>query len=328
MPLELRRINVLLLSVSLMPLLAVLSGCHQDSKAHGPTYGEVEADEIDVASRLPGRVKKILVTPGQKVKVGDALVEFEDDVMAAKKAGALATIAAAESRRDIAKDAVRPEEKEQLAAAVSAAKKQMEFAKTSLDRAKTLLAEGAIAQQAYDEINFKHQAATEQYNATAAKMKMANVGARPEERAGAEALVAQAKTLLSEVEAYEKDMILRSPVDGEVFQILNHEGELAPTGYPVMTLLKANSNWITLSVPENRLKEFTMDREVKVAIPALGENKVDGKVTYIAAMANFATKSFTQDRSSFDLKTFEIRITPVAKLEGARPGMTAMIEAL
>lgn len=315
-----------LLFANTFTLVSFYTSCTQDSKSQKHFFGEVDADEIDIASRLPGRVKKILVHEGQRVKVGDVLVEFEDDVMAAKKAGALATIKAAESKRDIAQNAVRPEEKEQLASALSVAKKQVEFAKSSLSRMELLLKEGAIAQQAFDEVVLKYQSAVENYNAMSARMRLANVGARSEEKNAAEALVSQAKTLLSEVEAYEKDLSLKSPIDGEIFQIISKESELVPQGYPVVTLLKVDQPRIVVNVSENDLKRFSMDKDVWIDVPALNKKKIQGKVSYIAAMGNFATKNFTQDKSNFDIRTFEVRILVKDSIEGMRPGMTAIAD--
>lgn len=307
-------------------LLAVLAiGCTQASKSKKQVYGQVETDEVDVASRVASRIRRVAVKTGQKVKAGDLLVEFEDDVIAAKRKQALAMIDAAESKKNIANDAVRPEEKEQLQAATEAARRQMVFAKSSLTRARQALKEGAISQQNLDEVEFKYSAAVENYNAMAAKQRMAKAGARPEERAGAEALVNQAQNALAEVDAYVKDMSLVAPIDGEVFQILSHEGELVPAGYPVVTLLKLPEVWVTFNIPETRLKEFPMNGKVKVAVPATGAT-VDGNVFYLAPMAGFANRSTTQDRGTFDLKTFEVRVSlPGDRVAELRPGMTAVV---
>ncbi len=302
-----------------------LPACEQASKARHDIYGEIDADEIDVASRLPGRIRSIPVREGQTVKAGDVLVAFEDDMMVIKKQAATATIAAAQSKQAIAQDAVRPEEKQQLQAAADAAAQQLDFAKKTLARTAVLLKEGAVAQQTYEEVQMKYQGAVAQHDAATAKLRMANAGARAEEKAGANALLDQAKAMLAEVDAYEKDLSLKAPADGIVYKILNHEGELVPTGYPVVTLLKTDQAWITINLPETRLRELPQDSVTSVEVPALGDKQLSGKVTYIAAMANFAAKTFTQDRSSFDLKTFEVRVALDGKPEGLRPGMTAIV---
>lgn len=224
-----------------------------------------------------------------------------------------------------AENAVRPEEKDQLKAAVSAAKKQLDFAKTSLDRSRSAFNEGAISQQNLDEVEFKYEASLENYNAAAAKQRMATVGARAEEKAGAQALVDQAKNGLAEVDSYGKDMTLTAPVDGEVFQILNHEGELVPAGYPVVTLVKVDKPWVSFHVPETKLKEFEMGKKVDIQIPGLDKQKATTEVTYIAPAAGFANQTSTQDRGTFDLKTFELRLSFTEPVPAFRPGMTALI---
>lgn len=314
-----------LTSIFFCTLAVGLLSCTQNSKSTKTLYGQVEVDEVDVSSRIPARIAKILVQAGQRVKAGDPLVEFEDDVIGAKRKQAEAMMAAAESKKNIAQNAVRPEEKEQLKAAVTAAKKQMQFAKASLDRVRAAFTEGAVSQQNVDEVEFKYQASLENYKAAEAKQRMANVGARPEEKAGAEALVEQAKSALLEVDAYKKDMTLTSPVDGEVYQVLNHEGELVPAGYPVVTLLKMDKPWVSFYVPETRLASFPMGQKVQVALPALSGQKALTEVSFISPAAGFANITSTQDRGTFDIKTFELRLTlrdPVSQL---RPGMTAII---
>jgi len=308
-------------------LLIVLGlvGCSQSSKSTTRVYGQIETGEIDVASRVAARVKAVLVKEGQRVKAGEPLVEFEDDIIAAKRAQAEAMISAAQSKRDIAGDAVRPEEKEQLRAGVEAARKQVQFAKSSLERAKNAFKEGAIAQQNLDEVEFKYQASVENLNALVAKQNMARTGARPEEKAAAQALVSQAENALAEVNSFSKDIRLTAPIDGEVFQVLSHEGELVPTGYPVLTLLKLPEVWVTFQIPEEKLKDYPMNQPVDVTVPALGDKKLQAVISYIAPMAGFATRTSTQDRGTFDLKTFELRASLSNPEPSLRPGMTAIL---
>jgi HlyD family secretion protein len=283
-------------------------------------------DEVDLASRVSARVKRVAVQLGQTVKAGDLLVEFEDDIIAAKRKQAEAMTQAAKSRSDIAEDAVRPEEKTQIKSAVIAAKKQMQLAKSSFERAKLAFQEGAISQQALDEVEFKFQAATENYNATAAKEKMAKVGARPEEKMGAQALLSQAQNALAEVDAYVKDMSLTSPIDGEVFQILNHEGELVPAGYPVVTLLKTSNKWVAFHASETQLKNFGMGQPLTLEVPSLDNVVLKGQVSFISPMATFANRTQTQDRGAVDLKTFELRANISDSNPKLRPGMTVFIQ--
>ncbi len=43
-------------------------------------------------------------------------------------------------------------------------------------------------------------------------------------------------------------------------------------------------------------------------------------------MGDFATWNATKTRGDFDLKTFEIHAVPIGKVEGLRPGMSALVD--
>ena len=55
---------------------------------------------------------------------------------------------------------------------------------------------------------------------------------------------------------------------------------------------------------------------------------VEVKVTYIKALASYATWKATKTSGQFDVKTFEIRAKPVKKIADLRPGMTAVFEEI
>ena len=67
---------------------------------------------------------------------------------------------------------------------------------------------------------------------------------------------------------------------------------------------------------------------LKLKIPALGNKEVEAKVTFIKAMASYATWRSTKVSGQFDAKTFEVRAKPIAKVDGLRPGMTAIVETV
>ena len=69
-----------------------------------------------------------------------------------------------------------------------------------------------------------------------------------------------------------------------------------------------------------------MDGAARVVIPAMGSKEHDASVTYIAAMADFATWKATNQKGDFDLKTFEIHLRPADPIPGLRAGMTARVK--
>ena len=63
-----------------------------------------------------------------------------------------------------------------------------------------------------------------------------------------------------------------------------------------------------------------------VAVPALARDDVPMTVYYISPLGSFATWKSTKQVGSYDMRTFEVRLRPEGRVEGLRPGMTAIIE--
>ena len=284
--------------------------------------GLINATEIDIASKVPGRVAKVNVIEGQKVSVGDELCELNLDELDAKLLQATSSIDAAKAQLRLAEKGARPQEKKAAQNQVDLAQAQVDVTKKMLDRTSNLLDEKAIAQAKYDEVQFKYQAAINQLEMAEAKLDAVNKGARTEEIKALEAMVAKGESVAQEIEIYKKERVQVSPVNGEVSKIVVHEGELTNTGYPIITIVKMDDMWASFAVREDRLKDIHKDDVFDIEVPALGKS-IPMKVASISAMGDFATWRATSDRDRFDLKSFEVKLRPVDTVEGLRPGMTA-----
>ena len=69
-----------------------------------------------------------------------------------------------------------------------------------------------------------------------------------------------------------------------------------------------------------------MGSTFNVKVPALGNKTVRVKVTYLKAMASYATWKATKATGQFDVKTFEVHARPTGKVDGLRPGMSALVD--
>ncbi len=135
------------------------------------SQGTIEVKEVNINSKVPGRVKKIYVEEGQHVKAGDKLIEISSDELQAKKAQAEAGVAQAE-------------------AALKAAKEQYEQAKAGVEASNGLVAQAEAGVKAANGKQHEAQAGVvasqkQQEAATAIKEK-ADKGARDQEIAQAE----------------------------------------------------------------------------------------------------------------------------------------------
>lgn len=284
--------------------------------------GLIHTTEIDVASKVPGRVVAVHVQEGQHVKSGDLLVELNLDELDAKLLQATSSIDAAKAQLALAEKGARPQEKKALTNQVDSARAQVDVTKKMLDRMSKLLEEKAVPQAKYDEVEFKYQVSLNQLEMAQAKLDAVNKGARSEEIRALEALVEKGESVAKEIEIYQRERTQTSPVDGEVSKIVVHEGELTNTGYPIITLVKMDDIWASFAIREDRLKNLRIGDEVEIEVPAL-DRKIPMKVANISALGDFATWRATSDRDRFDLKSFEVKLRPTQPVDGLRPGMTA-----
>jgi HlyD family secretion protein len=277
---------------------------------------------VDVASKIPGRVERLAVREGDVVHEGQELVVIASDEVAAKVEGVTASLEGARAKLRLARNGARPEERAQAERALDTARHQREVARKAYERARALLATGTIAQAAFDDADFRHQAAEDALDVAQARYDLVVKGARREELQGLEALVRQGEAGLAEVRSYGRERIQTAPISGEVAKILVHRGELAAVGYPIVTLVDRSDSWAAFPVREDLLHGLAVGDTLEVEVPAL-RRTVAMAVFQIAPLGDFATWRATGEKGGFDLRTFEVRARPVAPVADLRPGMTA-----
>jgi len=305
----------------IMALVLVSSACGNGVHPVDSMTGLADATEIDVASMIPGRVSELFVKEGDRVEKGQKLVLLEGDIIEAKVEQVNAAIDAAKAQLKMARKGTRPEEKRAVRRQVDAAGHQVDITKKMYDRLKALYDQKAIPKAKLDEVEFKFNVATEQLAMAEAKNDMVQKGARDEQLEALEALVNRAQGALAEVQSYNKETTQYAPISGVVSKIIVHEGELAATGYPILTVVNMDDIWAIFSIREDKLKNIQQGRIIHASIPALGKT-VDWEVFNISALGDFATWKATSDKNSFDLKSFEVKARPVEPVDGLRPGMT------
>ncbi len=287
--------------------------------------GEVEAKNIKVASKIPGRIDKIIVSPGQKVKKGDTLIQIGTPELDAKLVQAQSARNAAESQSIKATNGAREEQIRGAKDMWEKSKAGVEVYEKTYKRVKKLYDEGVVPAQKLDEVTAQYKAAKATQRAAKSQYDMARNGARYEDKMGADALVDQASGVIQELDSYLSEANLKSPIDGEVASIISQEGELINTGFPVVTIVDLNDVWFTFNIREDYLTKIKMDKELTVFIPALSNKEIKVKVNYINPLGDFATWKATKTTGDFDMKTFEVKAKPIEKVKDLRPGMTALI---
>jgi HlyD family secretion protein len=293
-----------------------------------PQYllGEVDATQVDISSKIPGRIDSIFVEKGMTVEKGQVLVRLHSPEIEAKVAQANDAVISAKALLDMAMNGARSQDIKAAYELYEAAKAQADFAAKSYNRMKVLVEKKSISKQAFDEIESKYLAAKAQEEAARQKWNMAKEGARKEEIQAAQGNYERAVNTLKESQSYLDEVTIKAPQAGEIDNLIADQGEMVAAGYPVLSIVDLNSCWIVVYVSEDRLPLFRKGAEIMAEIPAIGKKSLPFTVSYISPVADFATKKATSEQGSFDLKSFQVQLTPKEPIEGLRPGMSARLK--
>jgi multidrug resistance efflux pump len=181
--------------------------------------GTVETREIQIGSKIGGRVTEVGVEEGQLVKDGASLVRFEADELKAQRvqtqaaveqaqadmdkmlrgnrpdeiAEAEATARADKAALDEARNGPRREEIDQAMADYAAAAADAANAEVFYQRMKTLAGQDIVSKQQYDDAREKRDAAAQRAESARQRMAMLEAGTRVEDVNAAEARYKQAE---------------------------------------------------------------------------------------------------------------------------------------
>ena len=293
-----------------------------------PIYlqGQVEAKQINVAPKVPGRVKAIYKKEGDRVQKGELLLELESTEIDAKLSQAEAVRLAAQAQSDKAQHGAREEQIKGAYNVWQQAQAAADLAEKTYQRVSNLFNDKVLPAQKKDEAYTQMVALQKQAEAAKSQYEMAKNGARDEDKTAAQALVAQAQGVITEVNAYKDGAKVYAPADTQIQTIIPNEGEIVNAGYPVMNLIDTNDEWVVFNIREDKMVNYKEGTKFKAIVPALGNQEIELEVKHIAVQADFATWTATKSKGDFDKKTFAIKAYPTAKVEGLKPGMSVLVE--
>lgn len=182
-----------------------------------------------------------------------------------------------------------------------------DLAQSTWKRVAALYKAGVLSAQKRDEAVANARAAADAVNAARATPLTLTDGARVAVDGGALEVLA--------------------PMDGEVSTREANEGELAPAGYPLFTLIAPENVWVQFNIREDQFHGLKMGQVIEGEIPAL-RIVAKFRVTYIAAEGDFATWRSVRQSSGYDVRSFEVRARPISPIPALRPGMSVLVHHL
>ncbi len=257
--------------------------------------GRIEATEIDVAAKLPGRIEDILVNEGDFVAAGQPLAHMQTQVLqaqrdeaSAQKQQAIAAVASAQ-----AQVVVRESDFQAAQALVVQRESELEAARRRLVRSETLVQEGASSIQEVDDDRTRVRTIQAALAAATAQTKAASaaISAARTQVSGATATVTAAAATVSRIEADMNDSTLTAPRNGRVQYRVAQPGEVLGSGGKVLNLVDLSDVYMTFFVPETVAGKLAIGSDVRLILDAAPKYVIPAKVSYVASTAQFTPKT-------------------------------------
>jgi HlyD family secretion protein len=228
--------------------------------------GRLEADEIQVATKYPGRIAEIDFVEGDLVKQGQVLARMDTKETEASERAAAAQVDA--RQKDGA--AARSEIGRRQAA--------LELADSELARGIKLVATNAVSQQRVEQLTAAQKSATD---ALAAAKSQADA---------ADAATAAAKAEDERLQHMIADATLTASKTGRILYKLGDLGETLPAGGSVATLLDLSNVYMTLFLPSDLAARVPANAPSRIVLDAAPNRPIPGNVSYVSPQAQFTPK--------------------------------------
>ena len=229
--------------------------------------GNIEATQVDMAAKYPGRLATLTVDEGDEVTAGQVVAtmsspETEAQLLAVQAQVLKAKKALAEA---IAKIAQR--------------KSDLDFARTDYDRGKMLIKDAYISQQMLDLRRNKFESAQAAYVSANAQ------------RDEAEAAIKAAEADVELLQSILVDLVLVSPRSGRVQYRLARTGELIAADQRILTILDLKDVYLTIYVPWNVAGKLLLGDEARVIADPIPQYVIPATVSFVATDPQFTPKS-------------------------------------
>ena len=257
--------------------------------------GRIEATEIAVATKLAGRVEKILVAEGDFVKAGQPLAQMQIESLQAQREEALARLQQAQQAVSGAEVQVAFQESNYQAALAVVAQREsdLDTAQRRLPRSEKLAQEGFFSSQLLDDDRAKVRSLQASVSAAKAQAKAAQVGisAARNQVSGALSNVRALQATLARIDVELTDSELKSPRDGRIQFRVAQAGEVLGGGGRVLSLIDLSDVYMTFFLPETVAGRVALGSDVRIVLDAAPQFVIPAKVSFVASTAQFTPKT-------------------------------------
>jgi RND family efflux transporter MFP subunit len=272
--------------------------------------------EVELSFRVSGPLVSLPVDVGSHVKKDDVVAVIDPQDFQISLDSVDGNLGMAQANLLAMERGARPEEVEQLKAALE--KAEAEYRKTVADhqRNENLLPKGGASKAQFDASLAQRDEAAAQV--TQAKEDL-NIGIRGARREDLEAKRAEIKALKAAVDNAKNQLdytVLKAPFDGNVAAKYVHNFQTVQAKQPIIRLLDVSKIEVTVQVPESLIALAPRVKKVTCRFDAIPDREFVGRITKIGSEASQTTRTYPVTVAVDQLEDVQIL-----------PGMAAIVRA-
>ncbi len=227
--------------------------------------GRIEAVQVDISTKIAGRVESVLAKEGDLVQAGDVVARIDTAQLRAQRLRAEANIASAQSEVSAAE------------ASIEQAKAKLILAQQELARTRALLNRGHASKETYD--TQVSQVAVAKANVNAAEAILVS------KQRNVDAVKAEAEGIQTQID----DAELVSPSIGRVLYRLAEPGEVLGSGGKVLTLINLSDVYMETFIPSSQANRVAIGAEARVKVDVL-DVAIPAVVSFVSPESQFTPK--------------------------------------
>jgi HlyD family secretion protein len=266
--------------------------------------GRLESEQVEITTKLAGRIAVVLVNEGQMVDAGQVVARMDTTELEAQVQAAKAQVSVAEHQKTQAEAAIVQQDSNRT------------YARQELERTTTLSQKGFATNEQLDQRRNQMRTAEAAYDTA-----VAGLGA-------AEATIAADRATVAQIQSQINDSTLIAPRRGRIEYKLAQPGEVLAAGGRVLTLLDLSDLYLTIFLPAHEAARLVLGDEARVVLDPIPEYVIPAKVTFVAAEAQYTPKTVetVEERAKLMFRV-KLSIDPdlvQQHLERAKPRMGAV----
>jgi len=284
--------------------------------------GHIEATEINLGFKVPGKIATLRFEEGQEIKAGEIVAALEFQDLRQEVEAAQARLQAAQANLTKLEAGYRRQEVSQAQAAMAQAQADFDEKARDFRRMQNLFNRKVISASTRDKSEAAYLIAQEALRRARENYDLLKSGFRQEDINAARADFHQAQANLELARTRLSYATITSPVTGVVLARPMEPGQVAAIGATVLTLGDLDHAYFEGYIPETDLARVHYKQKADITTDTYPDKKYPGWVSYIASKSEFTPKS---------VETFKERVTLVYRTKirvenphhELKPGMPA-----